>query len=147
MAEITKGDTPSLTTPLPSDTDRLPPLYAGEAIAAGDACRVHSDNKVYRTDGTGTGTFATTAQVAGFALKATAIGEKVSLYSHCDIAYAAGLTPGTFVYPSGTVKGGLATAPGSVQPQPCGYVLPADAPDTRQRIRVFPTFAAAFPSS
>lgn len=139
MAEITKGGVPDLTTPLPVDSDRLPPLYAGEALAAGDVCCVKSDSLVWKTDGTGTGVFATTAQVHGVCLKDTGVGEKVSLYQRADVVYAAGLTPGTFVYASATVKGGIATTAGAQNPEPCGLVLPADAPDTRQRIRFFPT--------
>lgn len=140
MAEITKSTLGvDLTTPIPGDTNRTPPLTAGEALARGDLCAVRSDGKAWRTDGTVTGVFGTTAQVDGICLKQTPVGEKVSLYFEVDVAYAAGLTPGTFLYASGTVKGGMADAAVAQNPEPCGRVYPADAPDTRQRVRILKT--------
>ena len=53
MAAISKSGTPSLSTAIPPTTNSLSGLYAGEAIAAGDACYIKtSDGKVYRSIGT-----------------------------------------------------------------------------------------------
>jgi hypothetical protein len=139
MAEITKHALGVEMTNYPDDTDRLPAMPAGEALAQGDACAVVAAGTVFKTDGTGTGVFATTAQVHGFCLKKTAVGDPVSLYRNGDLAYAAGLTPGTHVYASGTVKGGLATTPSAANPEPCGLVVTPDQGDPRNRIRIFPT--------
>lgn len=115
MADVTRANV-SLATAIPGDGHRLPPLLAGEDLTAGDACRVHTDGKVYKTDGTGTGTAGTTAEVHGWVVQGakTANSEPVTLYHDVDLNYATGLTPGALLYRSATVKGGLqTTAPGT----------------------------------
>jgi hypothetical protein len=108
MAAVTKSGTPSLSTPTPGFEHRLPSgFYAGEAIAAGDACYIKSDGKVWLA----TGAAANAAAVVdGFAAQAYAAGDAVTLLWGVHFNYGAGLTPGAPYYLSGTVAGGLDTA-------------------------------------
>lgn len=108
MAAITKTGIPSLSNAVPPPIVRLSGLYAGEAIAAGDACYINSaDNKLYRSNGAA----ATAAAVVdGFAATGAALGEVLTIYWHVNLRYGTGLTPGTSLYLSGTVPGGLDTA-------------------------------------
>ena len=49
MAEIAKSGTPSLGSVLPPQNQQIAGLKAGEALAAGDACRINAaDGLVYR---------------------------------------------------------------------------------------------------
>jgi hypothetical protein len=81
-------------------------LYAGEALAAGDACYINtSDNKIYRSNGTTTGL---PSVVDGFTPSDVPIGEVVTLMWHVNLRYGAALSPGSFVYLD-TVAGGLST--------------------------------------
>lgn len=108
MAAIAKSGTPSISTPLVSPEQRLSGLLAGEAIAAGDACYINSaDNKLYRSTGAAANA---AAQVDGFAATSAAIGEALSIYFGINFRYGATLTPGTSLFLSGTVPGGLDTA-------------------------------------
>jgi hypothetical protein len=107
MAAVAKSGTPSLSTMVPCPAHQLSGKIAGEAIAAGDACYLKSDGKIWLA----TGAAATApAQVSGFAAKNYAIGQGVTLYHDVNLAYGSGLTPGARYYLSGTVAGGLDTA-------------------------------------
>lgn len=61
MSAVAKTITPSVCTPLPVDSDRLPPLTAGEDLAAGDACYIKSDGLVYKSVDTAVATPAAPA--------------------------------------------------------------------------------------
>lgn len=90
MADIAKSGTPSLATVLPCATHKLT-LEAGEAIAAGDACYVKSDGKLWKS----TGAAANAAAVVdGFALSAAAAGEALTVAHGVRLEYGSGLTPG-----------------------------------------------------
>lgn len=108
MASISKVTPVSIATPAPDVEHSLSGLYAGEAIAAGDACYIKSaDGKVYRSNGT---TASDPSNVVdGYAAGDCPAGEPLSLYYGIRFRYGAGLTPGTFVYLD-TNAGGLNTA-------------------------------------
>jgi hypothetical protein len=108
MAELTKAGSPSLATVNPPANNRLTGLHAGEALGAGDACCIHADGNVYRSDGSAAGP---NARVHGFSSVAVPQGEAVTLLHGVNIRYAQNLVPGTPYYLSGTVLGGLADAP------------------------------------
>ncbi|SRR6266567_6354050 len=124
MAEIAKSGTPSLGTLLPDPgSNKLPPLYAGEALAAGDACYINSAGTVFRSNGAAV---AAAAKVHGYAAMACASGDAVTLLFNVSFRYGAGLTPGASYYLSGTVLGGLADAPSTGDPaQPIGFAIDA----------------------
>jgi hypothetical protein len=107
MAAVTKSGTPSLSTPTPGFEHRLPSgFYAGAAIAAGDACYINADGKIYPS----TGAAANAAAVVdGFAAQAYATGDPVTLLWGVHFNYGAGLTPGAGYFLSGTTAGGLDT--------------------------------------
>jgi hypothetical protein len=111
VAEIPKFVTPSLATKLPCDAHRTHNLFPGEDLAAGDACYI-SATGVRRSTGAGAlGTPA--AKVDGFVMMdyKVAGNQPVTLYHGVDMAYgAATLVPGTRLFVSGTVVGGLADA-------------------------------------
>lgn len=104
MASISKVTPVSISTPAPDVEHSLSGLYAGEAIAAGDACYIKtSDGKLWRSNGTAANAAAV---VDGFAASDAAVGDPVSIYYGIRFQYGAALSPGTFVYLD-TVAGGL----------------------------------------
>lgn len=104
MADVTKSGTPSLATTAPGgDCWVGSGLKAGEAIAAGDVCYIKSDGKVWKSIGTTTNA---AAKVDGFAQKAAAVGEAVTLMVNVDMHYGSGLTPGARYFVSATAGGG-----------------------------------------
>jgi hypothetical protein len=123
MAEIAKSGSPSLSTigPMPG-SNKLPTLSAGEAIAAGDACYVKSDGKVWRSNGAAV---AAAAKVDGYAPMDCPSGEAITLFFHVVFRYGAGLTPGTRYFLSGTVLGGLADAASTGGTTPIGFAVDA----------------------
>lgn len=132
MAVIAKSGTPSLCTVLPTDPHRLPPLLVGEDIAAGDACYVKSDGKIWRSNGTANDAVAV---VDGFAPMAAKVAQRqpLSLYTEANFNYGAGLSPGTFVYLF-TTAGAIGTATTTGGLTPCGRVIDAT------RIRLFKSY-------
>jgi len=98
----------SLATKQPGAEHAITGLFAGEVIAAGDACYIKSsDGFIYRS----TGAAANAAAVVdGFAAENCNTGEALTLYRGVNFNYGTGLTPGTPYYLSGTVAGGLDTA-------------------------------------
>jgi hypothetical protein len=107
MVALAKSGTPSLATMLPGGECFVGSnLRAGEAIAAGDACYIKSDGKVWLATGTANNA---AAQVDGFAAAAAALNQPVTLLTDCDWHYGSGLTPGARYYLD-TTGGGLNTA-------------------------------------
>jgi hypothetical protein len=127
MAAIAKSGTPSLCSVLPGQDKTISGLLAGEAIAAGDACYIKSDGKVWLSDGTAA---TAPAKVDGFAAKAAAVGEAVTLVFDVNFRYGAGLTPGARVYLM-TTPGALSDAATTGGTAPNGFVVDAT------RIRVW----------
>lgn len=107
MAAVSKSGNPSLSTMVPCPAHQLSGKIAGEAIAAGDACYLKSDGKIWLATGAAANAAAV---VAGFAAKNYAVGQGVTLYHNVNLAYGASLTPGARYFLSGTVPGGLDTA-------------------------------------
>jgi hypothetical protein len=122
MAELAKTGRPTPGTTQMSTNSRLSGKVAGEAIVAGDALRIGSDNKLYRASGAANNA---NAIVRGFAAESASIGQGVTLLRHVNIGYATGLTPGTNLYLSGTVPGGLADAPSTGGLTPIAFVWDA----------------------
>jgi len=121
MAQITRVGTPSLASLLPNGADVLAGLFAGEALTAFDACYVKSDGLVWKSNGTSANA---AAKVRGYASKATASGEPVTLYKNVRVAYGTGMTPGTAVFLSATA-GTLADGATTGGTAPIGFVVDA----------------------
>ena len=123
MAEIAKSGTPSLSSVTPPQSSTIVGLKAGENIAAGDACYIRaSDGRVMRSSGAAANA---AAKVRGYAFVQANAGEAITLYFGVNFRYGAGLTPGTDVYLSGTVPGGLADAASTGGTGPIGFVVDA----------------------
>ena len=123
MAAIAKSGTPSLASLLPDQgSDRLSGLYAGEALGAFDACYVASTGLVMKSTGAAANA---AAKVRGYAAEACATGEAVTLLRNVRARYGAGMTPGTDVFLSGTVAGGLVDAASTGGTEPIGWVVDA----------------------
>lgn len=122
MASVAKSGQPSVSTSVPPTNCQLSGLYAGEALAAGDACYIKtSDGKVYRSNGTAANAAAV---VDGFTPSDVPIGEVVTLMWHVNFRYGAGLSPGSFVYLD-TTAGGLSDAATTGGTVPIGRVVDA----------------------
>lgn len=107
MAEITKSSPQLPSTLMLAPNDRLSEkLEAGEDIAFLDACQIHTDGKVMKSNGSAA---TQPAAVHGYAMDSYIAGEKgVTLADDFVAQYATGLTPGAPLFLSGTVEGGLA---------------------------------------
>lgn len=121
MANIAKSGTPSCSSVVPSPNQRLSGLIAGEAIAAGDACYVKSDGKIWLSTGTAVNA---AAKVRGFAFAAATVGEAVTLVWDVNFRYGAGLAPGTAIFLSATA-GAIADAATTGGTGELGYVVDA----------------------
>lgn len=123
MAEISKSGTPSLASVLPPQSSQIAGLRAGEALAAGDACRINAaDGLVYRSSGAAA---TSAANVHGYAAEACASGEAVTLWHGVHFRYGAGLTPGASYFLSGTVAGGIADVATTGGTAPLGFAVDA----------------------
>lgn len=108
MAGVTKSGTPSLASAYPASENMLTGKVAGVAIAAGDACYINTDDTVLLSTGAAANA---AAYVDGFAATAAAAGQPVTLLrGGVHMHYGASLTPGTTLFLSGSVAGGLDTA-------------------------------------
>lgn len=135
MAEITKSGTPSLCTTLLQPVHRLSELVAGEAVAAGDACYIKSDGKVWRSTGAAANA---AAKVDGFAAMAAGVNQPVTLITESNWYYGGveALNPGARLFLSGANAGQLADAASTGGTAPVGYVI--DATNTAgARVRLF----------
>ena len=132
MAEITKATvtrngvavpTASLSSLVPGQDKTIVGLVAGEAIAAGDACYIKSDGKVWLA----TGSAATApARARGVAMGGAAVNEPVTLIEGVNVGgYALGMTPGADLFLSGTVPGGLADAASVGGTSPIAFAVTA----------------------
>lgn len=96
---------------------------AGEAIAAGDACYIKNDGKVWLATGAAANA---AAKVRGYAAVATAVGEAVTLIQGpCMWRYGASLTPGADLFLSGATPGALVDAASTGGTAPIGFVVDA----------------------
>ena len=110
MAEIQKTGLPSISTVLPDDANRISgDIFAGENLGACDACYINpADGKVYRSNGAAVNA---AAKVRGFSATTAKAGQATSLYHGVNFAYGTGLVPGTSLYVSAAVLGGLTDTP------------------------------------
>lgn len=132
MAEITKSTvtrnavavpTASLASLTPGQDKTIVGLNAGEVITAMDACYVKSDGKVWLATGAA---LTAPARVRGFAMGGASLNEPVTLIHSVNVgAYAAAMTPGTDLYLSGTVPGGLADAASTGGLSPIAFAISA----------------------
>lgn len=119
MAAVPKSGTPSLAS-VTNQVNSLAGLLAGEAIAAGDACYIKSDGKVWIATGAAANA---AAKVYGFAAQAASVGEAVTLVWDCRLRYGAGMTPGTQLFLS--TGGALVDAATTGGTAPIGVVVDA----------------------
>lgn len=122
MADVAKSGTPSLCSPVPPPNNRISGLLAGEAIAAGDACYIKSDGKVWKATGAAN---TAPAKVAGFAAQAASVGEGVTLFFDVNFNYGSGLTPGARYFLSGATAGALADAASTGGLTPIAFAVDA----------------------
>jgi hypothetical protein len=78
MSAVSKSGTPSLSSDLVPQNNTTTGLLAGEAIAAGDACYIKSDGKIWLATGAAANA---AARVVGVAAQAAAVGEAVTLFN------------------------------------------------------------------
>lgn len=119
MAAVPKSGTPSLAS-VTNQVNSLAGLLAGEAIAAGDACYIKSDGKVWIATGAAANA---AAKVYGFAAQAASVGEAVTLVWDCRFRYGAGMTPGMQLFLS--TGGALVDAATTGGTAPIGVVVDA----------------------
>ena len=129
MAEVTKGTAkPAVATRSPGYEHRINGLIAGEAIVAGDACRIHTDGKAYKASGAAANA---SAIVRGFAATDASSGEAVTLMRNVVFGYkplvsSTAMNPGAQLYLSGTVAGGLADTASTGGTTPIAFVIDTD---------------------
>lgn len=122
MADIAKSGVPSLASREPPANTRVTGLLAGEDIAAGDACYIKNDGKVWRSTGAAANA---AAKVRGFAAAAAKSGEAVTLFADVVFNYGSGLTPGASYYLSGATAGALADAASTGGTGEIGFAIDA----------------------
>jgi len=123
MAAVAKSGTPSVCSQTPGREHQINGLYAGEAIAAGDACYVKAaDGKVWLSNGTAVNA---AAKVRGFAATAAAAGEAVTLYAGVNFYYGTALSPGADLFASSVTSGALSDVATVGGTAPIGYVVDA----------------------
>lgn len=123
MAELTLTTNKSvLATPTPPSSARLSFEEAGEDLLAGAPCYLKSDGKVYMATAAAANA---AAQVHGWTVASAKSGYPVSIYRGVTIDYAAEgtLTPGSDIFLSATVAGGLQTAAQANQTTPIGFAV------------------------
>jgi len=134
MAEVAKGQPVSYSSLTPPQSATINGLIAAEAIAAGDACYIDTASsppgRVKKASGAAADN--TVSVVAGFAFQDASADDPVTLVTEGNFRYAAALTPGTRLFLSGTVAGGLADAASTGGTVPIAYAIDAT------RIRIVP---------
>ena len=137
MAELTKppytpptitGTFPPPRLPSPASTlwpsnDQINELRAGEALAAGDACYIKNDGKIWRSTGVAVGAAAV---VDGYAVEPRQTGDPATIVAGVVFHYANTLAPGAAVYLSAATPGGLADTATTGGTVPIGRVLDAN---------------------
>jgi hypothetical protein len=125
MAEIVRAAAPSLMTNTPPDSCRQGKgLIVGEDVKMFDPCYVHTDGKVYRSNGSVLNSAA--AKVRGYAASdaLAAQNDAVTLWNDIDAKIADGtLAVGTDIYLSATTPGRFSTTPTTGGTKPCGWCV------------------------
>lgn len=122
MAEIVKGASATISTTLPGGGDRVGSFICADAVIAGDACYLNSSGQIKQSSGAAA---TAAAQVHGWAAEDHSIGETCALWGQINLGYGvpSGTTPGTQLYLSSTVAGGLADAATTGGVTACALVL------------------------
>jgi hypothetical protein len=131
VAAVAKSGVPSLSTIIstPDNTHVVASgIKAATAIVAGDACYIGSTGLA--TLSTGAAANAA-AKVRGFAAMSASAGEAVTLLTHIEFRYGAGLTPGADLFLSAATAGALSDVATTGGTAPIGFVVDAT------RVRLF----------
>ena len=128
MAAVSKNGTPSPST-VPSA--KIVGLVAGDTIAAGDLVYINSSGVIVRASGAAANAAARVRGMVFLPGNATQV-DALTIASGVVVNYGSGLTPGTDLYLSGSVAGGLDTATSTGGTTPVAFVIDA------QRIFVLP---------
>lgn len=130
MAEVTRTGVPTPSNPLAVRTRSITGLYAGEALAGGDAVYIKaSDGKVYKATGAAANEAAT---CKGFAAKVASADEACTILRNgVHLAYGPNVSgtpssPGARLYLSGTVAGNLANTASTGDNIGVAYVIDTD---------------------
>lgn len=110
MSAVAKVGNPSLASVLPPANNRITGLFCGQNLNVGDACYIASTGLVMQSTGAA---INAAAEVDGFCLTNALVAQNdaVTLVFDVILNYGSGLTPGSKLYVSGAVAGGLDTAP------------------------------------
>jgi hypothetical protein len=127
MTEIMKIGTPSVASRLTLAANRICGTLAGEALAAGDACYLGIDGRVYRSQATA---LNGAGRVRGFAAVDAAMDEPTTLVFDVTLHYGADLPSGASLYLSAAVPGGLTDQPTAAGSPEVAFVID----DTRIRV-------------
>lgn len=107
MSLVTRASTASMDISTGQFAPQLTGLLAGEALDVAAPCHIHTDGKVYMSNGTAADL---DAQVDGFTPRAVASGQPVTLFGEgTRFSYGTGLTPSNIFYLAAT-DGRLDTA-------------------------------------
>ena len=130
MAEVTRIGTPTPVNVLAVQQHSITGLYAGEALAGGDAVYIKaSDGKVYKATGAAANE---AARCCGFVAKVASAGEACTiLQAGVHLAYGPNVSgtpssPGALLYVSGTTAGNLADAASTGGTEPVARVIDTD---------------------
>lgn len=130
MAEVTRTGVPTPVNVLAVQSHSITGLYAGEALAGGDAVYIKaSDGKVYKATGAAANE---AARCVGFAAKIASSGEACTILTNgIHLAYGPNVSgtassPGARLYVSGTVAGNLADAASTGDTRGVAYVIDTD---------------------
>lgn len=96
MALITRGANASMDISTGQFAPQISGLLAGEALDAVAPCYIHSDGKIYMSNGTADDA---EAKVDGFTPRAAASGQPITIYGEgTRFNYGSSLTPGATYY-------------------------------------------------
>ncbi len=120
MAEVAKNSQPDLSSPVPEPLHRDSMYLAAETLAAGDVvCVRPGDTKVWRATGVASGA---NAKAWGIIKEDYYLNQPVT-FVEARFHYGDALVPGTKLFVSGTVPGGLADAASTGGTVACAVVL------------------------
>jgi hypothetical protein len=124
MTVLTIADTASFDSRSTANAGYISGLFAGEALDALAACRIHTDGKVYMAS-TSYKTSGSASDYAGFVAKDVPVNSPVTLFRDSAIAsYSADMTPGKYLFISGSAtKGQLSDSVVLANDEPCALAI------------------------
>jgi hypothetical protein len=116
---------PSVATLAFGNEHKISGLYTGVQLASFDACYIAAAGTVLQSTGAAANA---AAKVRGFAMTPAnpATNDAVTLVHSVVVGWVNTVTPGTDLYLSGTVAGGLDTAASTGGTSPIGFVIDAN---------------------